>query len=82
MDQEPKRQPAVRTPDGLRLTAPKMTRADWRQRSQTRVTLSRSELEQLAQLIAIGRQVMRDSRPIAPHLHAAMTRLGIATYGL
>ena len=59
-----------------------MTKAEWLRREDTRVTLSKSELEQLAQLTAIGSQVMRDTRPFPPKLKAAMTRLGVSTKGL
>jgi hypothetical protein len=71
-----------RTAEGLRLTPPRMTKAEWAKRSQTSVTLSRSDLEQLAQLVSIGRQVMRDSRPVSANLKAAMSRLGVSTHGL
>ena len=71
-----------RTPEGLRTTPPLMTKAEWQKRSATSVTLRRSDLEQLAQLIGVGRQVLRDGRPIAANLKAAMSRLGISTHGL
>ena len=74
--------PALRTPRGLVPTPPRMTKAEWLKRDRSSVTLSRSELEQLAQLLAAGRVLLRDSRPIAPQLKAAMSRLGIATHGL
>ena len=82
MDDDAKKKTDARTPDRLRLTPPRMTKAEWQRRDRTSVTLTRGELEQLAQLAAIGRQVMRDSRPIAPTLKAALSRLGIATFGL
>ena len=82
MDQDGKKKADARTPDGLRLVPPKMTKAEWQRRERTSVTLTRGDLEQLGQLAAIGRQVLRDSRPIAPNLKAAMSRLGIATHGL
>lgn len=63
-------------------TPPRMTRADWAKRDKTRVTLTRSDLDQLAQLIAAGRVLVRDGRPISPQLKAAMTKLGISTQGL
>ena len=79
---KPDKPAEARTPTGLRLIPPKMTKADWQKRSQTSVTLSRSDLEQLAQLIGVGRQVLRDGRPIAANLKAAMSRLGVSTHGL
>ncbi len=82
MDDDTKKKADARTPTGLRLTPPRMTKAEWQRRDRTSVTLTRGELEQLAQLAAIGRQVMRDSRPIAPNLKAALSRLGIAAFGL
>ncbi len=63
-------------------TPPKMTKAEWRQRDETRVTLTRSELEYLGQMIAAGRVLLRDSRPVPSLLKTAMSRLGIATSGL
>jgi hypothetical protein len=64
------------------LTPPRMTKADWARRDKTRVTLTRGELEQLAQLIAAGRALIRDGRSVSPQLRAAMTKLGISTKGL
>lgn len=61
---------------------PKMTKAEWAKRDKTRVTLTKSELEQVGQLIAMGRQLLRDNRPIPSKLKAAMTRLGVNTMGL
>jgi hypothetical protein len=79
---KPEKTDAARTPTGMRLTPPLMTKADWQKRTATSVTLSRSDLEQLAQLIGVGRQVLRDGRPIAANLKAAMSRLGVSTHGL
>ena len=61
---------------------PKMTRAEWRTRDKTRVTLTRGELDHLAQLLTAGRSLLRDGRSISPKLKAAMTRLGLSTQGL
>ena len=72
----------LRTRQGLVPTPPRMTKAEWLKRDRSSVTLSRSDLEQLAQLLAAGRVLLRDSRPISPQLKAAMSRLGIATHGL
>jgi hypothetical protein len=63
-------------------TPPKLTKAEWLKRSKASVTLSRSELEYLAQLLAAGRVLIRDNRPVAPRLKATLTRLGISTVGL
>jgi len=63
-------------------TPPTMTKAEWRQRDETRVTLKRSELEYLAQMIAAGRVLLRDGRPVPSLLKTAMSRLGIPTSGL
>jgi hypothetical protein len=79
---KPTKTDEARTPSGLRRTPPRMTKAEWAKRSETSVTLSRSDLEQLAQLLSIGRSVLRDHRPIAATLKAAMSRLGVATSGL
>jgi len=63
-------------------TPPKMTRAEWRTRDKTSVTLTRGELDHLAQLLTAGRSLLRDGRSISPKLKAAMTRLGLSTQGL
>jgi hypothetical protein len=78
---KPEKNDAARTPTGLRLTPPRMTTAQWQQRSHTSVTLTRSDLEPLAQLMSIGRAVLRDRRPMAPHRKAVLSRLGVATSG-
>jgi hypothetical protein len=63
-------------------TPPRMTKADWAKRDKTSVTLTRSELEQIAQLVAAGHVLLRDGRSISPQLRAAMTKLVISTKGL
>lgn len=63
-------------------TPPRMTRQEWAKRDKSGVTLSRSDLEYLAQVIAAGRVLLRDARAVPAKLKAAMTRLGIATTGL
>ncbi len=63
-------------------TPPKMTRAEWLKRDKTSVTLTRAELEQLAQLVAAGHVLVRDGKSISPKLKAAMTKLGVSTKGL
>jgi hypothetical protein len=63
-------------------TLPKMTRAEWLKRDKTTVTLTREELEQLAQLVSAGHALIRDGKSISPKLKAAMTRLGIKAQGL
>ncbi len=79
-----KSEPNMRTlKDGRKVPMPPlMTKAEWQRRSETRLTLSKGDLEQLAQLVAIGRQVLRDTRPISPRLKSAMSRLGVSTLGL
>ena len=59
-----------------------MTKAEWAKRDKTKVTLTRSELEQIGQLLAAGKVLLRDGRGISPQLKAAMTKLGITTQGL
>lgn len=61
---------------------PRMTKAEWAKRTKTSVTLTRTELDYLAQTLAAGRLLVRDNRPVPPQLKTAMTRLGIATQGL
>ena len=61
---------------------PKMTKAEWSKRDRAKVTLTRGDLEYLAQVLAAGRVLIRDNRPVPPLLKAAMTRLGVATTGL
>jgi hypothetical protein len=64
------------------VTPPRMTKAEWAKRDKTSVTLTRSELEHLAQLIGAGHVLLRDGRSVSPQLRAAMTKLGIPTKGL
>ena len=80
MDQD--KQKGESKPNASFLTPPKMTRAEWAKRSKTSVTLTRSELEQIAQLISAGHVLLRDGRSISPQLKGAMTKLGISTQGL
>ena len=61
---------------------PKMTQAEWRKRHKTTVSLTKTELELIAQLIDAGRVLLRTAPPVSPKLKAAMTRLGINTQGL
>ncbi len=79
-DDQPQRQTARASRDVP--TPPRMTKAEWLRRDKSSVTLSRSDLEYLSQLLAAGRVLLRDQRPAPPKLKAAMTRLGIATTGL
>ncbi len=64
------------------LKPPKMNKAEWLKREKTRVSLTRGELEYLAQLVAAGHVLIRDDRSISPKLKGAMSRLGISTRGL
>ena len=77
-DQTPKRGTTTQVPP----TPPRMTKADWQRRDRTSVTLTRSELEQISQLIRAGHAQLNDGRPVSPKFRAAMTRLGISTHGL
>ena len=79
MDTKPDidRRPARQAP-----MPPKMTKAEWLRRDKSSVTLSRSELDYLAHVIAAGRVLLRDGRPVPAKLRAAMTRLGVSTQGL
>ena len=62
--------------------APRMTKAEWVKLGKTSVTLTRSELEQLGQLVRAGHALLNDGKSVSPKLRAAMTRLGISTNGL
>lgn len=62
--------------------APRMTRQDWLRRDKTHVTLTRGDLEYLAQMVGAGRVLLRDGRPVPAQLKAAMTKLGVSTQGL
>ena len=63
-------------------TPPRMTKQEWLRRDKASVTLSRSEYEYVAQMVAAGRVLLRDGRPVPPQLKAVMTRLGIQNQGL
>ena len=63
-------------------TPPKMTKAEWRKRDKTKVTLTRTELDQLSRLVAAGHALLRGEPSISSQLKAAMTKLGIDTKGL
>ena len=63
-------------------TPPRMTKAEWAKRDKTSITLTRSELEHISQLVAAGKVLLRDGRSISPQLKAALSRLGISTQGL
>ncbi len=62
--------------------APRMTKAEWLKRDKGHVTLTKSELEYLAQVIGAGRVLLRDTRPVPTQLKALMTRLGVSTQDL
>ena len=69
-------------PKNWRTEPPRLTGADLRARGKIRVTLTRGELEQLAQLIRAGHALVNDGKSVSPQLRAAMTRLGVSTHGL
>ena len=74
--------PAPQPPKNWRTEPPRLTGADIRARGKIRVTLTRGELEQLAQLIRAGHALVNDGKSVSPQLRAAMTRLGVSTHGL
>jgi hypothetical protein len=80
MADEPTKQsaPARRVPP----TPPRLSKADWNRRDRTTVTLTRMDMEQLAQLVRAGHAMLNDGRPVSPKLRAAMTRIGVSTHGL
>lgn len=80
MDDQPIRRAA--DPKRVPPTPPRMTKQDWLRRDRTSVTLSRGELEQLAQLVRAGHTLLPNPQPASPQLRAAMSRLGIATHGV
>ena len=61
---------------------PRITKADWAKRNEAKVTLTRSEMEQLARLVGAGHVMLRNEPSISPRLRAAMTRMGVSTKGL
>ena len=63
-------------------TPPRMTKAEWAKRTKTTVTLTRAELDHIAQLLAAGHVMLRNSDSVSPRLKTAMTRLGLSTRGL
>ena len=77
-DQPSKRGTTTQVPP----TPPRMTKAEWQRRDRTSVSLSRTELEQLAQLIRTGHAMLNHGRSVTPKLRSAMTRLGLSTHGL
>ncbi len=78
-----RREEAIRMArDGGVPTPPIMTKAEWLKREKASVSLSRSDFEYLAQVVAAGRVLLRDGRPVPSQLKAALTRLGISTQGL
>ena len=53
-----------------------------RHRGKTSVTLTRTELEHLAELIRAGRVLTKDYRDVSKNLRQAMNKLGVNTKGL
>lgn len=86
MDDQPAKRPSEgkESNEGKRMppVPPRLSKADWQRRDRTRVTLSRSDLEQLAQLVRAGHVMLNDGRSVSPQLRAAMSRIGLATHGL
>jgi hypothetical protein len=46
-------------------------------RSQTTISISSAELEDLGELLSVGQSVLKRRAQVAPRLKAAMTRLGL-----
>jgi hypothetical protein len=61
---------------------PRMTKAAWAKRSKTTVSFTKTELDDLARLLAAGHVLLRDAGSISPKLKTAMTHLGVSTKGL
>lgn len=80
MTDEPTRQSAAAR--RIAPTPPRLSKADWQRRDRTTVTLTRSELEQIGQLVRAGHAQLNDGRSISPKFRAALTRLGMSTHGL
>lgn len=76
--QEPKRP----VPAGLGKSSVRITSQYLRQRGKIGMTLSKADLEHLAELIRAGRVVTKDYREISKNLRQAMTKLGVNTKGL
>ncbi len=53
-------------------TPPRMAKQEWLRRDKASVTLSRSDYEYVAQMVAAGRVLLRDGRPVPPQLKAAI----------
>jgi hypothetical protein len=66
--------------DRLRELARKAPRG--RARGKVKVTLTTTELEDLAQLVRAGLLARPDYRSISPRLKGAMTTMGVTTKGL
>jgi hypothetical protein len=48
-------------------------------RSQTSISFSTAELEEIGQLLAVGQSALNRRAAAAPRLKAALTRLGVKT---
>ena len=78
MDTKPKgKQPEALANSNVRITAQYL-----RQRGKIGMTLTKAELEHLAELIRAGRVITKDYREISKNLRQAMTKLGVNTKGL
>jgi hypothetical protein len=48
-------------------------------RSQTSISFSTAELEDLGQIVAVGQSILKRRAAASPRLKAALTRLGVKT---
>ena len=69
-------------PDALARSKVRITAQYLRQRGKIGMTLTKAELEHVAELIRAGRVITKDYREVSKNLRQAMTKLGIDTRGL
>jgi len=69
-------------PANLRNSTVKVTTQYLRQRGKVGMTLTKTELEHVAELIRAGRVLTKDYREVSKNLRQAMTKLGVDTRGL
>jgi hypothetical protein len=67
---------------GMRLIPPRLTGDQLRAKGRARVTLTTTELEQLARLLRAGRVLTNERHDVAKNLRTAMTRMGVDTRGV
>jgi hypothetical protein len=81
-DNNDKRQKSPAQPVGFGANAPRITSQYLRQRGKIGLTLTRADLEHLAELIRAGRVLTKDYRDVSKNLRQAMSKLGVETRGL